>query len=973
MCPNFFLEVYSVQNPWKTAFLCLDNWPCIKFLLIELLLFFAILAVFYRKIGGGHFVGCWNRLSLGERRDVITWGAVYFLFCLAGLCPNGPLQALHMLSEAAEGFLIVEPLLVGVMLLLVVGSHWIRGSQLEYLNTLNAIVRILTVVSVVSMLLVRQIFPLWWCNILWILVVGILLFLLKILSLERLPEAETSGGLFEPVGTYNALFPLRRIQADELCRIIGSETSGGISVCVTGPWGSGKTSLVRGACYKLRQDKNYEFIFLHALELDSLSSLFHYLFARIQEILKDRGAYVGPGSEYRRLIASAGGLITSTQLSSVLERKLFRAEEDYRSQRQRLEGLMEKVLQDDKLVIVVDDIERCEPGKAREFLYFVKEIATMKCCVSVFITDDSSLPLPEHIKNKNFFDKFFNYRIVLCQLQILDMMKHYEHEMDLTFRLSEFHLDLPSTVYPQLKEQLREGAKSVQPAIAFLRTIGRNQSECENEAKNRQAYLYACLDRLGEPLSYPRTILKFYKVYQGICERLGECYQSQSPGQVKEYFESLKLPALLFLLAYVEVCFPIEWEEIQRSGFRNYLNQIQEDPGEPKRFLLEFMQNTLFRDEPHPFANAYQKNKQIRFLDTLLNSPEELPNIANGFTTQEQEWFDAIQKGNKHAIEANWYDMLRIVVEQYSKLDNGRVYLERLIQFAKEQVTLGHWKVDMLLQIFRQDNLNQLDSLNNKDCIVPLVSLFDQAISQEPVLAEVSEKVERELHAIVPFYLYDYVRPICCALQYAVFQERDIILNAWKSILTDRQDQITGFLTSVQQCKIWKKRLPDNLKGLDGLETLLKDAKEILMENRRWSYPDAQETFKMASDSMLELRALSHLQAQIHLMRTRGSISRLSIAFQNDNLPEAIFCIKRSLKQPESYPSKQMQREFYELFEYIKGYKPGEIPRQELQELHDLITQYYELQPIGYRSSAISFREILMGLEEESQDSPTLV
>lgn len=971
-----------MQDLWQNAFICLWNWGCIKFSLLLFLITVALLVCLYAKNKNKkneiiNPIKIWKGLRPGERNEINGIIAVYVLILLAALLPSKPIQILSFLTKPAEGFLVAEPLIWIVEILLVIGSALIKGSKREYLNTVNAVSRILIFVSVASTILIQQV-PLCWYNILWFLAVGALLVCLKLLSMMQPSKVTTEGGLYAPINRYEDLFPPRQKQADELCQIIGSEFSGGLSICVAGPWGSGKTSLVLGAWEKLRKNSatsGYEYIFLHAMELDSLSSLFSYLFSRIREILKARGAYVGPGSEYRRLIASAGGLITSSQLSSVLERKLFYEEDDYRSQRERLEATMEKVLQKDKLVIVVDDIERCDPEKAREFLYFVKEIATMKCCVSIFITDDKYLPVPTHIEREKeiFFDKFFNYRIVLCPLQLLDMMRYYERKLEPAKAMGEFHLDLPSVIYQKLLEHLRQWAESAQGEIGLIRGFNLNQSDRETDVKERQAYLYTCTERLGEPLSRPRTILKFYETYRRICERLYKYYSEQSREQLKEYFKTLELAGLLFLPAYVEVCFPMEWEEILGDGFRTYLGRIQESQGEPKRFLSELIQSTLRLCDSQSSLDVYQENKRIRFLDTLLTSPEELPNIVNGFTTQEHEWFDAIEKGDTQVMDANWSTMLQKVVEHYSTLkenvnsDKGRVYLERLIQFAKEQVTSKHWKVDTLLQAVEQVNPDRQDSFNG-DCIVPLASLLDTEISEEPFLAEVSEQAENRLRVIMSSCLHDYFGPICGALLYAAPQEREVITNAWRKIRTDHQEQITSFLVRVQKCEIWRKRFSENLKGLNGLETLLEDAKEILMEKDHWKYPDIQEIFKLANDSIKESKSLLHLLDQIHIARTRDSGSCLSAAIQNKNLSGAISCIEGAFQRHE-----RIQRGLHELFEYIQCYKPGEISPQELLRLHDLVTQYYELKPFGYWESTVSFRETLLALEEQSQNRPAPV
>lgn len=984
----------TVQELWQPVFLCLGNQFCIKFSLAILLAFFILLWRLYKKDGGGHPASTLRSLSKGDRREVMAWAAFYILVCLAGVCPDGPLQALYFLNNQAEAFLIVEPILGVAMLLFAEGSRLICGSRREYLNTLNVAVRIMIIVSVASMLLVRQISLQHWYNGLWLIVVGILLVGLKLFSLERLPKAEMTDSLFAPVTKYKDLFGVRKDQAKELCRIIESEASGGISICVTGPWGSGKTSLVFGACDLLQnpakedtsngqmnskadRKANYEFIFLRALELDNLSSLFRYLFTRIREILRARGAYVGPGSEYRKLITSIGGLISSAQLPAVLERQLFPAEEDYRSQRERLETLMKEVMgETDKLLIIVDDIERCEPEKAREFLYFVKEIATMKCCVSIFITDDNNLPLPDHIKRENnatFFEKFFNYRICLSPIQVLEMLEYYEREVYFLRAPHEFRIDLPSVVYPKLQERLQERIDSIQIGIEMLRGSGLKQNEYKKDGEDRQADVRTYMEQLEETLSRPRTLTKFYKAYHKRCMSFREYYGTPLPEELPAYFEFLKLSELLFLLAYLETCFPTELEDIQRKGFQSYLSHGEERREEPKSFLTALMEGMLFQYHVTP---SYQSREQIRFLDTFLSAPEQLPNIVKGFTTQEEAWFGAIDKNDEEAMAANWNEMVCAVAEQYHRLkEKGYNYLEQLMNFAQKQVQSNSWRVDVPFRIFEHVEMRDQILLEG-GCVVPLVSLFDQKFTGSSLLDGISERTENVLKQVIPFYLQTYCTPVCNVLKYVTPQDENTISNARERLLTGNRgftDQITIFLEDVQQCGIWKGRLQEELKGLDGLDALLKNAAEVLKENGYWDYPDIQDAFRLGNNSVQELRALSHLLDQIHLARTQGYSGSLSGAIENNNLSDAISYIEKAFQQPESYSINQRQKDFRELFRYIEVLEPEEILPKDMQRLNSIVTQYYQLQPAGYRERAGSFRKTLISHERRSQNSLTSV
>ena len=72
-----------------------------------------------------------------------------------------------------------------------------------------------------------------------------------------------------------------------------------------------------GALDKLRcegDSRSDEVLFIRALELDTLTALFTYVFGRIKAMLKERGAYVGAGSECQKLLASAGLQMSASHL-----------------------------------------------------------------------------------------------------------------------------------------------------------------------------------------------------------------------------------------------------------------------------------------------------------------------------------------------------------------------------------------------------------------------------------------------------------------------------------------------------------------------------------------------------------------------------------------------------------------------------------------------------------------------------------
>lgn len=977
-------------DPYHDAFFYFNNLFGIKYSCMGLILFFVILKYFYwrceNEYSDGRIQSRWKKLTNGERQSVIGVGATYILLLVSDLPFWRFLHSFDFLQEPAKLFLSMEPLISLVMVALAIGAFGIRGSQREYLNMLNATVRTLIFVSVASSLLVNQFVPWSWYNIICLLFVGGLLLWLKLLSLNK-SETKTSSNMFDAVATYDELFPLRKTQADELCRIMSNPDSRGISICVTGPWGIGKTSLVEGACDQLRKLQNtsgnnidnqttdvvdgevahYEFIFIRALELDSLSSLFHYLFSRIREILKTRGAYVGLGSEYQRLIASAGGVISNTEWSTVLEKQLFTSEDDYRSQRNRLESLMEKALGKDKLIIIVDDIERCAPEKAREFLYFIKEIATMRCCISIFITDESYLPAPDSEKDSQaiFWDKFFNYHITVGVIASIDSIKYYEEEIKSVSVSNKYYPERPSKVYQDLLEDLQNRAESNGVISVFQKAFNQNQdkadSKAEENAKKRRDYLYSCITRLEGQLSLPRTTHKFCRVYYDTYETLMTFYKAIPTDELQQYFEFLQLPKLLFIWAYLCVCYPIEVEEIRKNRFHFYLALIWKNEYEPKRFLYKLMENILFKESIFTQEFTYQNQKQIRFLDTFLTCPQELPNIIDGFTTQEREWLADIKQDNQKAMEENWDKMIYTVIQQYPYLDGGCFYLKRLIHFSKMQVVAGKWILTDAFQVFDYNVVRVEFLFNQAEArIVPLVSLFADEFGDEAMLKGASEKLERTMQVYASIYLQSICLPIQHVLSYINPQGKLYDYSFITDNLENITDKITHYLQVVQQTAPWNDRMQGSLEGIDGLRVLLEEAGKLLQAQNLLDYPDIKNMYQCAEAAFQEVEALPRFLEQLHFSVNQS-------ADQFTDLSMAVERMDRILQQPNEYTEQKIQQDFHALFNFVRSLEREAVSQKDLQQLHKIVSEYYDLHLNGQQEIILFFRAKLRRLESQCQ------
>lgn len=125
---------------------------------------------------------------------------------------------------------------------------------------------------------------------------------------------------FSPQQTYGQLFESRQKAANQLKKLIVNTDSSAVSICISGEWGIGKTSLINGTIDLLKKSSanSYEIIRINALELDTPQSLKKYTFQQIQRILKSRGTYVGIGSDYQKFLTAATGVILDASLSNLV-------------------------------------------------------------------------------------------------------------------------------------------------------------------------------------------------------------------------------------------------------------------------------------------------------------------------------------------------------------------------------------------------------------------------------------------------------------------------------------------------------------------------------------------------------------------------------------------------------------------------------------------------------------------------------
>lgn len=450
-------------------------------------------------------------------------------------------------------------------------------------------------------------------------------------SMHNKPEAESANSYSSITRDAN-LFKSRKSQQNYLFNLIQDKNiiDRGMSICITGKWGSGKTSFVNTTLDRLSIKKiEFEEIRINALELEETTALIKYYFTRIKEILESNNAYIGIKSEYRSLMNSLLNSATSEGLSGFIMSS-FEEKEDYRNMISEISEILNKSLPDSRIIIIVDDIERCSDNKIKQLLFFIKEVATMKKCVSLFLVDEDKLfhssCFGDDAKTAaEFVDKFFDEIISLKTISISESIERFE---DVRFE----------ELINSLLEYYNKRIKKINGDI----NIGyRNDQEREEAKKKELAEVNTKAQTMKSMFSNPRRLKKIYSFYNRYYSAINKIIKSvENERQKKE--------ELTRFLSNIEFEKQILIISILQDSFNDQYNQIlNEEIDSISSYLLqECWLKEIIIKEWFPLISDYFTSYKIAFSVALIkNNYDEILKMVNPFSNEYDKYKNSIHQG----------------------------------------------------------------------------------------------------------------------------------------------------------------------------------------------------------------------------------------------------------------------------------------------------------------------------------------
>lgn len=672
-------------------------------------------------------------------RKSLLYILLHALFFIIQFYQGNTVSEETWISNVLENYLKIEDLLVAVLFLGTVLGCTFRENSHQFLDVVLKIVRVVCIFSLYGNFLTGLCAFTFPNTVILISVWGGLIATAGCTIVSSGTDDTKKSSNYAPIESYEDLSDNFKRIADRLVSIVETDTSSTYSICLAGDWGMGKTSIIHGVEHRLKErtkqceeqkkdskkvskEVHYKFIYINALELDTAESLFHYLFSRIKQILKEEGVYVGLGSTYRKFIGSAVDTITQSSLSILLEGELFAQNEDYRVQKKALSALIARAMNNGRIIVVVDDIERCHKDKIKDYLFFVKEIASMERCVPIFVTDYNRLV--EQIKERDenphvFLDKFFNYTVHVACSAVEDVIVEMQKELDKVVAVT----DIPYIQKANIEDIIKK-CRKIMTSLASSKQEKDNNTKSEagddkeaNKKINKETLTpqEKISNKFQSDMNNTRTVVHVCTKMIRYYEVVGNQYGSEQTRvvnvldtQIEKYGKQIHLHNVIFFIAYVECCMPLEFSRMAKSCY-DYVHHQKDETEQHLEVLV--MVRKLLCENGAGEANAYA-DKAIEFLSTLLSKPEKLLDIVDWDANEIEKGRRLLLEEKFDLINSDWGSLVRRLLQnQYfsvgAKQKEDEKVISNLIEYLKykldkKQITSRNILEQMMMPYFQK-------------------------------------------------------------------------------------------------------------------------------------------------------------------------------------------------------------------------------------------------------------------------------
>lgn len=764
-----------------------------------------------------------------------------------------------LIYKSSEQLNTHESIVVAILVVMFLMGLKFKNSD-TYFDFYARALAVLEIIYIIACYITNQVDLCLWYNWLCVFVLGVLFVALSTVKFAFKATNNPNDNIHDPIIYFQYLFENRKRQAEEIISIIKSSISdSGYSVCIAGEWGSGKTSLINGVIDKLNKSNdtaNVHIIRINAMELDDLKSLTYYFFEKIEEILKLNNIYVGVASEYRELIGSITGTIVSESAGDFIVNKFKATNTDYRENLEKLNNIISLHLAKSKIAIIVDDTERCSPEKIKQFLFFMKEIATMNRCITLFLVDTVKLKSVCNLDD-SFYEKFFNHTINIAKadtVKVLDSVAKYQDE-------SQEIRDIVNGIFVKYDSEIEKAESERYLYIP-------DPSERERHRNERTNAITKCKDRFASDLSNPRRLLKSVEYFE-MLNRLVKQQETECPVGRLDIFHSflrkVDYRRQLALLSLLYGLYQYEFQIIQIDGIYDYMSNLglrlsdEQSPNE-EMFVVDFLVKDEWCGLLHSFSD-YKYQEALRFINCVLTKPDELVNISNGYSSLEEKYIARINQGFLPE-ELSFPETVEMI---YHATSGKYAVRYELIKRALDlfEKTLSNKEVDLAFELFSERGVCNMVSIET-----PILQLFADIFCINSFKIVNPKKAKGIFIKFADSYLWHNLQYMT-AYFYPLPSPNEVSWENWRnaveSVLTQSNcDQmISSFCKKAEEYLVYNNSNADD-SALLHLNKVMDYATNKYNDLKMSEYDDVQFTYDNARKLLCEIKNLFRIESFIN-------------------------------------------------------------------------------------------------------------
>lgn len=221
------------------------------------------------------------------------------------------------------------------------------------------------------------------------------------------------------------------------------------------------------------------------------------------------------------------------------------------------------MLGDQKIVILMDDLDRCTKETIKYAMKLFSEIMLLPKSIIVFVGDYRQL-LDEDDLKKGFFDKYFTYNYNLCTIPYNNLLEYYRD----VYALEE--LQLPSVVkVPEYIEGMLERINTIcsqneQNSVAYKEGLahGSIRDVAISQEILLSQNLTAGINKIKERLSNSRKVIRIYKEIYDQLKRIRIAIEVNGSNCSKSapLLRDTVYPAVMFYSLARTICTDDFWE-----------------------------------------------------------------------------------------------------------------------------------------------------------------------------------------------------------------------------------------------------------------------------------------------------------------------------------------------------------------------------------------------------------------------------